>query len=259
MSRFRPDRLYATLAPGQLVLARTAGGSEVFPLQGGSEDAGTVLPQLELAFDKFATRKGRLRLMLGGAYARYALTAPVGALLSEVEEDALARQAIRQHLGDATEGWTVRYRIQERGQPFLACAVETALIDGIQSLCAKRGIRVDSIQPLLAWAYAQSARAPRRDGWLAVVEPGWLHLILLQGWAWMHLASVRTFGGWEDELDILLRREAVLHGQDHEAPLRLVSAIPGLSCPARFPSWQLLPAASAKSDTPYLDLALGMS
>lgn len=258
MSLLRPERIHAILAPGRLVLFRNAGDCQEIPLQDDGNEEG-FLSQVEEAISKYVTSKSRLGLMLAGSHARYALTAPVDTLLSEKEEGALARQAFRERYGDASQDWIVRHQAQELGQAFFACAVEPDLISGIQSIGMNSGIRIDSIEPLLAVLYTQPMRIkPVQDGWLAIAEPGWLHLVLLKGRAWVQMASVRTFGHWADELKTLLMREATLHGQNHDAPLWLVSAIPGLSVPAQFSSWRLLPGRAAKSNMPYVDLALGM-
>lgn len=259
MSLLRPERIHAILSPGQLVLARRVDDCEAFPLQGDSGDVEAVLRALELGLDKFPMRENRLSLMLADTYARCSLTAPVDTLLSVEEEGVLARQAFRERYGDVAQEWTIRYQPQDLGQPFMACAAETGLITGIQAICEKYEMRVDGIQPMLARVHAQVARSPHaRTGWLAIVEPGWLHLALLQDRAWMQLASTRSFGSWAEDLNTLLHREATLHGQAHDAPLWLVSAVPGLTVPAQYSTWRLLPGLPAKSNLPYVDLVLGM-
>lgn len=219
---------------------------------------GSVMARLEQAVAEYTSSKCRLQLMLAGDYARYALTAPVGSLLSEHEEAALARQAFRERYGETLQEWEIRYQPQELGKPFLACSVESGLVKGAQSLKSGHEIRVDSIRPLLAVAYAQFARSRHaRAGWLAIVEPGWLHLVLLQDRAWMQLASTRTFGEWADDLNILLMREASLHGQNAKAPLWLTSAVPSLKIPTQFDTWHWLPGQPVGANKPYLGLALG--
>lgn len=258
MLRLRPERVHAILAPGQLVLARSASDSVAYPLQADGADMDSVLAQLEQAVGEYAKRKCRLQLMLAGDYARYALTAPVDTLLSEREEAVLARQAFRERYGDASQEWEIRFRPQELGKPFLACSVEPGLVKGMQSLKSKPEIRVESIRPLLAEVYAQPGWSRHaKDGWLAILEPGWLHLVLLQDRAWVQLASTRTFGGWADDLNILLMREASLHGQDAKAPLWLVSAVPNTKIPAQFDTWHWLPGQLSGASNPYLGLVLG--
>lgn len=229
-----------------------------YPLPADGADMGSVLTQLEKAVDEYANRKCRLQLMLAGDYARYALTAPVDTLLSEQEEAVLTRQAFRERYGETLQEWEIRFQPQELGKPFLACSVEPGLVKGVQSLKSGHEIRVDGIRPLLAEVYAQFGRLRRAgDGWLAILEPGWLHLVLLQDRAWVQLASTRTFGEWADDLNILLLREASLHGQDAKAPLWLASAVPNTKVPAQFDTWHWLPGQPAGASKPYLGLVLG--
>lgn len=259
MSLLRSERLHAILSSGLLVLARGNNDHTAYPLQGDAEDSGTVLRQLKQVLEKSASPHARLRLMLAGEWARYALTAPVPELLSALEEEALARQAFRERYGEASQQWSVRYLPQNPGQPFLACAADSALVEGMQALCRECDVRLVGLQPMLAVMRGQlGRRSPARDGWLVVVEPDRLHLVLLQDRSWMQMASAKTFGNWIEALDKLLKREATLHGREHDDPVWMVSAVPGLEIPAHRPSWRWLAPPPVNGGQPYIDFALDM-
>lgn len=259
MSLLRSERLHAVLSSGQIILARGGSDRAAYPLQGEAGDSGAALRQLKQVLEKSASPHARLHLMLAGEWARYALTAPVPELLSVQEEETLARQAFRERYGEASQQWTVRYLPQNMGQPLLACAADSTLIEGMQALCRECDVRLASLQPMLAVMRGQlGRRSPARDGWLVVVEPDRLYLVLLQDRSWMQMASAKTFGDWAEALDKLLKREATLHGRNHDDPVWMVSAVPGLEIPAHRPSWRWLSSPPVNGGQPYIDVALDM-
>lgn len=261
MSRLWPDELLCVLSPQHLALidkslfGRGSGQNISRTLAADEDDHQAVLAAFEQALAQFEGKRSRLRLVLAGAFARYALTMPVTALLSAEEEAALARQCFIQRFGEASQAWVVRHKVQGLGEPFFCCAAPAALLDGIKALCTSRKIQPVSAEPLLAFAWQEARRKlPGRAGWLAVTEPGRVHLIALSNRAWVQLASTRTHDGWETALATLLQREASVLGRSADEPLWLIGAAPGMTLPDARP-WRWLTAP--QSDAPYLDLVMG--
>jgi hypothetical protein len=149
----------------------------------------------------------------------------------------------------------VRYQIQGLGDPFLCSAVETAFIDKLKSLCQNHKIDLERAEPLLSIAWRKARRQiPGKANWLAVTEPGRVHLVSLYNRAWVNLASSRTHGNWEAVLATLLQREASILDRNEDETVWLIGTEPGVTLPEARP-WRWL--TRPKGDTPYLDLVLG--
>jgi hypothetical protein len=256
-----PDELRGVVSPRHLalvrkpLLGRPSGQDYSHVLATDEESHEQILAAFEQGLTELAAEQSTLKLMLAGSLARYALTMPVSALLSVEEETALARQAFVQRYGDASQSWTVRHQVQGLSDPFICSAVETAFLDKLKMLCQTHKIQLAQAEPLLAVAWRKARhQLPGKANWLAVTEPGRVHLISLHNRAWINLASARTHGDWESVLVTLLQREAsVLDGNENEA-VWLMSAEPGLSLPSARP-WRWL--TTPQSDAPYLDFVLG--
>lgn len=261
MSRLWPDNLLCVLSPRHLALVRSplfgraAGQNYSRPLTADEDDYQEVLAAFDQALSQLPEGQARLKLVLAGALARHALTTPVTALLSVDEEAALAGQTFARRFGDASRDWTVRYMVQGLGEPLFCSAVPSVLLEGLKKSCDACGVQLASVESLLAIAWRKARKQlPRNAGWLAVAEPGRVHLASLHNRAWLNLASARTHGDWEGALATLLQREASVLGRNEDEPVWLMGAEPGMTLPAARPwRWALPP----QGDTPYLDLVTG--
>ncbi|MGO9444196.1 MAG: hypothetical protein ACLPXB_05375 [Thiobacillaceae bacterium] len=260
MSRLWPEELRGVMLSGQVALVRKPllGGS---PKKGGAlvlpvdpEDQEQLLHALDQALPRLSAGHSRLGLVLAGSLTRYALTPAVSALLSVQEETALARQAFIQRYGDASTDWTVRHQVQGLNDPFICSAVETAFLQKLKACCDRCKIQLSQVEPLLAVVWRKARRRiPETANWLAVAEPGRVHLVSLRRRAWMSLASVRTHGDFEDALATVLQREASVLEADADATVWVMSAATGVSLPTSRP-WRWL--NQRDSTTPCLDFVL---
>ncbi|MGA7178765.1 MAG: hypothetical protein WBX11_04145 [Thiobacillaceae bacterium] len=261
MSRLWTNDLLGVLSPQHIAVVkktlfgRTAGEGFTQALQADEDDHDSMLETFGQGLSQLAVVGSRLRLVLAGSLARYALTMPVNALLSMEEETGVARQTFVQRYGDASQGWTVRYQVQGLGEPFLCSAVETTLLDKLRMLCQNRKVVLSAVEPLLAIAWRKARRRlPGKAGWLAVTEPGRVHLIALQKNSWVNLASSRTHGDWETVLATLLQREASILERNENETVWLMATEPGLNISKARP-WRWL--TTPQGDTPYVDFVLG--
>lgn len=261
MSRLWPDSLLGVLSPRHIALAkkpllgRATGAQFSRALEGDEDDHAQVLEAFEQGLATLSAGRSKLKLVLAGSLARYALTMPVTTLLSVEEESALARQTFVQRYGDASQSWTVRYQAQALGDAFLASAVENTLLEKLKTLCQTYKVELESVEPLLATAWRKSRRQlPRKASWLAVTEPGRVHLLALHDRAWLSLASAHTHEDWEAVLATLLQREAAVLDRKGDETVWLMGAASGINLPAARP-WRWL--TTPTGDTPYLDFVLG--
>ncbi len=271
MSRLWPERLLGVLSPRHIALAkqpllgRATGAQFSRALEGDEDDHAQVLEAFEqglvtLSAGHSKLKPASLKLVLAGSLARYALTVPVTTLLSVEEESALARQTFVQRYGDASLSWTVRYQAQGLGDAFLASAVDNTLLDKLKTLCQTYKVELESVEPLLATAWRKSRRQlSRKASWLAVTEPGRVHLLAVHDRAWLSLASAHIHEDWEAVLATLLQREAAVLdrnvlSKNGDETVWLMGAAPGINLPAARP-WRWL--ATPTGDTPYLDFVLG--
>jgi hypothetical protein len=134
-------------------------------------------------------------------------------LRNEAEIEAVARIRLRQALGEAVEGWTVRLAPTRFGEPYVACAADAALLAGVASRLASRKLRLVSLRPALVAAYRRwrSAR-PAAAGWFAACMQGRLNLCRVSGGALKSIRSQRAGDDLEQDLRLAVERESLQLG-----------------------------------------------
>ena len=182
MSRLWPEHLTLALEP--------LPPEEPQPWQGALEDLARRIAALRKRVD--------LTVVLSNHFVRYAVLPGKEGAATPEEELALARFHFTKIHGERVKGWEVRVSEQ------LACAIDTALLEGIKNLFAPKGrARLVSVQPRLMAAYnAARRRIPREGAWLVLAEQGrtCLARVAARGWAWVH-------NGRETDADELIERE----------------------------------------------------
>jgi hypothetical protein len=133
------------------------------------------------------------RVRLSGRFCRFTL-APWSPGLTPEEEHALARAVFLETYGDAAHGWEVRVDNLKRGAALVACAIDAELVAGLGRAFAAAGWRLASLEPLLAAALAQAARAGKGDGaqasWYTLLEPDWCSAALIEGEAFLATCGI---------------------------------------------------------------------
>lgn len=163
MSRWRPDASEVHL--GQSLDGGTAG----------------LLADFEAQLAGRALRKSaRLRCVIGGEAVRYAVVPWSDELSSPTQRQRLAEQTYFETYGDVARGWTVCHHGATYGAAALACAIETPLLDGLETVARAYGLALASVQPVLMHAFNQVRRSLARSlYWFVLVESRSVTLLLM--------------------------------------------------------------------------------
>jgi hypothetical protein len=178
---------------------------------------GGAVAALKGWIDQQATRPGtKLSVVLSNHFVRLLLLPWRDDLVSSAERLALASRALEARYGDDADGWSIRLGACRYGEAALVCAIDEALLAALKGVCADRGLRLASVQPLLCVAYdAHASRLPA-DAGLFVVEPGRVTSVVLDDGACQSVRSLRLDGaGWPDAW---LDRQADLMGLASNRP-----------------------------------------
>lgn len=194
MSLLWPERVTVSLEPHRVMVGKRAVDAD--PEYGAEPWHGA----LEALRREAAAWRKRIdvSVVLSNHFVRYAVLPPQDGAATAEEEIALARFQFTRIHGERVKGWEVR--VSEE----LACAIDTALLEGIRSAFPHSGkARLVSVQPFLMTAYNRTrARIPREGAWLLLAEAGrtCLARIAPKGWA-------SIYNGRETDADELLERE----------------------------------------------------
>jgi hypothetical protein len=166
-------------------------------------------------------RRTRLTVVVGGALVRYRIVPWNPAAGSSARRTLFAQHCFHDAYGEPARAWSVRADAPRHGRPVLACAIETALLDGAVALAQRRGLVLDRIQPSLMPAFNAARRtAPAQTFWLALAEGGVLTVLLVVEGS---PALVKVQGGGADDVQRLLAREWFATGREAAScPLYLV-------------------------------------
>ncbi len=195
------------------------------------------------AADAASWRGADLEIILSGHFVRY-LALPWVDNLSAQDMQAYAQHQMQAVFGADAGVWSVCVGRAATGQPRIAGAIETALLDELRAQSASRGFHLNSLRPLLDAAVAAlPAGGGAPEGWLAVVEPGRLSISRLERGHCVSVRSAAYSGGHEGPLLSLLEQDALCTGvATQKAKLYLQSAV-GLNCDVlRARGWQVLPS-----------------
>jgi hypothetical protein len=185
-------------------------------------------------------------VVLSNHFMRYLVLPWQPALTRSNELATLARLRFEQIHGAPVADWTVQLADAGYGAPLMACAVDTGLVAGMNSLMKQHGLRLTSMQGLLMAAYNQrrqvlaqaaAAASAEQPAALALIEPGRLCLALLAGGQWLSVTTRRVGADAgpviEQELaalqvdpaclDVLLVAGASRPQLDSDRPVRLLA------------------------------------
>jgi len=209
VSRWSAERLRIGLAPDRVELARlghwpgrppvrqAAAGCTPRP---GEPPWQAALAALDQALTEFKPAAGAAAVVLSNHCVRYAVLPWQPEATHAAEMLQLARLHFERTYGAATSGWTVRICDGGYGEPQVACAVDTPLIDGLRQCLAAHGLRLGSLQPLVMAAFNDLRRGFSGRTAFAIVESGRICLSLLDPQRWLDIASRRT---WDDPAEAI--------------------------------------------------------
>lgn len=170
---------------------------------------------LPAALAASGSMKPEVSVVLSNCFVRYALLPWNPALRTETEWRTLARQRLASVYGHAAGDSELRITETVRGGPLVACAIDTALLDALQSRIAEGRARLHSVQPYLIAAFNRIRRKISREScWLVIEEPGCLVLALIQHGNWLSIRSLPVDAHWRATFPEILERESVLLALD---------------------------------------------
>lgn len=223
MSPLSSKKLSIVLCPDQVALLhlrrkltlrgmeRELLGSETLHAEnGGDTPWGGALDALGAALPRFAGHNAQANVILSNHFVHYVLV-PWCENLDNEEEQAYAVHCFKEVYGDAVDGWEIRISPNSAGLPALASAVDGALLGRLRGLLEEQGLVVKSIQPHLMLAFNSCrTRLHGCNAWFAMLEPGSLCLGALRDGQFVWMRKMRIGQAWQDELPMLLEREAYL-------------------------------------------------
>jgi len=181
------------------------------------------------ALDAHAGAAPVVDVVLSNELVRYAVVPWTSGLRGGDVQTAYVRHHFAQTYASAAELWSLRYSQQNWGVPYLATAVETALIESLRAGLATRAIATRSIQPLFAWAYNRwCAQFEGTSYWFVSAEPRRLVVGRVAGGYWESVHSHRVVRDWTRELPLRLTR-ARLQSPSAASGGRVYVATPGLA------------------------------
>jgi len=154
------------------------------------------------------------RVIVSSAFARYAFVPFSAALVDRKANEMLAEHVFRHVHGEQAQAWSCRVAHAAVGRKRMACALDAALLDAIESAARNSGVALGVIEPALIAAFNGARSKLPGSCWFAAVEPDRIALGLLRDGDWVHLAAERSAGEPEAQLARMLARESLLIGVD---------------------------------------------
>lgn len=160
----------------------------------------------------------RVDVVIADCFARYVLVPWPGQMLRRDELAALVRIQFENLYGDAARTWTYRCDMRRYGEAGIACAIDPALLEAVEVLCADTGSTLASLQPQLMHVL-NAANLPLQGAALfALAADGAATLAARDDSGWRSIRTVRYQPG---QLRQTLEREGLLQGLPAGAPVYL--------------------------------------
>jgi hypothetical protein len=174
-----------------------------------------MVEQLLSAFKAVLDERGlaprtRLSCVVADRITRYRIV-PWNEQARRAEERKLfAEHCFQETYGEVARAWTVRVGESRYGQATLACALESALLDGVAAAASERGLVLAGLQPSLVDEFNRLRRhIDGRTFWFVASERGHLTILLhLEG----QPVLVKGLAATHDDLGAVLEREWFARG-----------------------------------------------
>jgi hypothetical protein len=130
----------------------------------GERSWNAAMSGLRAIIARLEGRTGQVGIALSNRFVRYIVAPWQDQLASGDMQSAYARHCFKEWYGTAADEWDVRVSAAPFGQPRIASAVDTDLLDAIRQEFARTRLRIRSIQPQLMaafnkWRHKIDARA----------------------------------------------------------------------------------------------------
>ncbi|CAD5379476.1 conserved hypothetical protein [Pseudomonas sp. OF001] len=232
MSLLSPERYIAVLGATRVQLVRRRAGQllDLGSADYASRDLGdwaAPADALERLLAGQPRRRGSLSVVLSEHFARFTLVPWSEAIVSPAELCAYARLRFEEIYGSDAAGWALQLSPEAAGQPRLAVAVASGLLDRLAALARGAGLRLASVQPYLMSAFNRLCRPLAGDDFLFLLaEPERSCLLVAREGRWV---AVRSVAGSDADaaLAVLLERESELQELDASTPTAIYVHAPG--------------------------------
>lgn len=244
MSRWRPERIRIALHADRAALVRLGGrqrrsvaATQLVSFPVDAREPARIGEAIGKSLSQPEWRHGAIEVVLSHALCKLALVPGGIDVRGRTEAEALYRSCVEEANGELPVGWRLAVAEAPAHLPRLACAIDGALIDALDSAAASSGGRIVSLRPLLVDAYNAHCTGMARSRFgLVTVERERCCLVQIHDGVWQSLRVRRLFDDPETELASLLRQERVLAGEE-PAPDGLLLCAPNhpqLRLPAGF-------------------------
>lgn len=230
MLRFRNERITVALCPEQVAILKSEKGhqSAVDELRVfAAPEAGRVLWRESVSaladwLQRNPQKRRSISLILSNRFVRFAMLPWAENAQGEPATQALANACLETQYGDMS-GWTIRIDDGRYGQAKLVCAMETALLDSLQSAVTAHACA--RVEPYFVTCWNRWRKTVQNgDALFAVSESGVMVIASIKNGRWQ---SVRALSGQLDRTGGrgLLSRESLLQGFA-EPPACCVHSLP---------------------------------
>lgn len=217
MSLFRNEQLTIALCPEQVAILKSGRGQQItvdelhvstVPDAGRALWRGSVAALADWSQGNPQQRRPAT-LILSNRFVRFALLPWATNAQGESASLALATACLESQYGDMS-GWTVRIDDGRNGQARLVCAMDTALLDTLQSALAKHPCA--RVEPYFVTCWNRWHKTVQNsDALFAVSESGATVIASIKNDRWQ---SLRALSGQQNGIGLInaLARESLLQG-----------------------------------------------
>ena len=163
-------------------------------------------------------RPCELTVVVSNAFARYQLLPAQPAIEGFAEEEAFVRFKFREAYGDAADSWLFSWGPGLNSEPQPVAAIDRALLDGLEALCAESGSRLASVQPYLM---ALFNRVGRNDLDVVVYEGGRVCALSMRRGSCQQVVMSKM-ADWANELPLYITRYSLMIGNKENLPAMLL-------------------------------------
>ncbi len=209
------NRLYVSISPERISMIKLGRGFKPVLLAKHDEEVAQVdkQPPWQAALERLTQlmgqsewQKAEVNVILSNRLAQFSAMTFGLQLKNYPAQEAFARHALTQAYGAVVEQWELRIQSGKAGAPGLVVALNQALLDGLQKMCAAQHSKLNLVTPYLTPVFNRFQKAFKSDpAWLVIHEPGYSLFALLSGGEFIAINGVSHDN--LDELPVLLDRE----------------------------------------------------
>jgi hypothetical protein len=182
------------------------------PPDADSRFPASAVAALKTLLSEPASRAARTTLVLSDSLVRFLVLPWNPSLATRKDREAYARHMLAATYGNAAVHCELRLSHTARGEPWIACAIDTEFLSAVERAEADSGAQIVSMQPYLMSAFNRCRTMLGQEStWFAVVESERTSLGFISGGAWKLLRQRR---GASTPLAELVKREVALGDVD---------------------------------------------